>query len=67
MSPDRRSKARAWEVVKAEMIGWFEVRVDGPSRRDYRLFSLLDYHAVGVAKPLVVIDGCEKAFRMTCL
>lgn len=46
------------------MSGWFEVRVDGPSRHHYRLFCRLDYDAQGVDKPLlVVIGGREKPFR----
>ncbi len=46
------------------MNGWFEVRVDGPQRRHYRLFCLLDYEAEAHDKPLlVVITGLEKAFR----
>jgi hypothetical protein len=62
--PKRFAGGGYWEAMKAEMTGWFEVRVDGPGRRHYRLFCRLDYQAVGVAKPLlVVIDGREKAFR----
>lgn len=46
------------------MGGWFEVRVDGPSRHHYRLFCLLDYEAEGPEKPLlVVITGLDKPFR----
>ncbi len=46
------------------MTGWFEIRVDGPGRRHYRLFCRLDYSAVGRSKPLIaVISGMEKPFR----
>lgn len=46
------------------MVGWFEVRVDGPARHHYRLFCKLDYDATGADKPLlVVIDGRGKPFR----
>jgi len=50
--------------MKGDMKGWFEVRVDGPQRRHYRLFCRLDYDAKDQYKPLlVVIDGRAKAFR----
>jgi len=53
-----------WEAMKGDMKGWFEVRVDGPQRRHYRLFCRLDYEAKDQSKPLlVVIDGRAKAFR----
>ena len=50
--------------MKGEMTGWFEVRVDGPRRRHYRLFCRLDYDAKGQPKPLLtVICGLDKPFR----
>ena len=62
--PKRFAGGGYWEAMKGEMVGWFEVRVDGPGRRHYRLFCKLDYNAEGVEKPLlVVIDGREKPFR----
>ena len=64
--PKRFAGGGYWEAMKGEMAGWFEVRVDGPSRRHYRLFCLLDYDAenVELAKPLlVVVDGLDKDFR----
>src|SRR5665213_167032 len=39
--PKRFAGGGYWEAMKAEMSGWFEVRVDGPSRRHYRLFCRL--------------------------
>lgn len=46
------------------MTGWFEVRVNGPQRRHFRLFCVLDYVAEGLARPLLaVIDGRDKPFR----
>lgn len=62
--PKRFAGGGYWEAMKGEMAGWFEVRVDGPKRHHYRLFCLLDYEAIGVAKPLlVVIGGRDKPFR----
>ena len=62
--PKRFAGGGYWEAMKGDMTGWFEVRVDGPSRHHYRLFCRLDYEAKGVDKPLlVVIDGRDKPFR----
>jgi hypothetical protein len=62
--PKRFSGGGYWESMKGDMKGWFEVRVDGPQRRHYRLFCGLDYEAKDQAKPLlVVIDGRSKPFR----
>lgn len=62
--PKRFSGGGYWEAMKGDMKGWFEVRVDGPQRRHYRLFCRLDYEAKDHSKPLlVVIDGRTKAFR----
>lgn len=62
--PKRFAGGGYWEAMKGEMTGWFEVRADGPRRRHYRLFCLLDYEAEGREKPLlVVIDGRDKPFR----
>jgi hypothetical protein len=64
--PKRFAGGGYWEAMHGEMTGWFEVRVDGPRRTHYRLFCLLDYEAVGVEKPLlVVITGAAKPFRTT--
>lgn len=62
--PKRFSGGGDWEAMKGEMVGWFEVRVDGSGRHHYRLFCRLDYEAAGVGRPLlVVIDGRDKPFR----
>lgn len=62
--PKRFAGGGRWEAMKGDMTGWFEVRVDGPGRRHFRLFCLLDYVAEGMDRPLlVVIDGRDKAFR----
>ncbi|MET3206226.1 UNVERIFIED_ORG: Txe/YoeB family toxin of Txe-Axe toxin-antitoxin module [Arthrobacter sp. UYEF13] len=62
--PNRFSGGGYWEKMHGDMAGWYEVRVDGPNRRHYRLFCRLDYAAEGREKGLlVVIDGRDKAFR----
>jgi len=62
--PKRFAGGGYWEAMKGDMSGWFEVRVDGPSRRHYRLFCQLDYEAKNRPKPLlVVIAGLDKPFR----
>lgn len=62
--PKRFAGGGAWEAMHGGMTGWFEVRKDGPKRRHYRLFCLLDYEAQGKDKPLlVIIDGRDKPFR----
>jgi hypothetical protein len=62
--PKRFAGGGYWEAMKGTMAGWFEVRVDGPKRRHYRLFCLLDYEAKGRDKPLlVVVTGLDKPFR----
>ena len=62
--PKRFAGGGYWEAMRGDMGGWFEVRVDGPQRRHYRLFCLLDLEAVGWTKPLlVVITGLDKPFR----
>uniref|UniRef100_UPI003F49A0EC hypothetical protein n=1 Tax=Streptomyces chartreusis TaxID=1969 RepID=UPI003F49A0EC len=62
--PKRFAGGGYWEAMKGKMGGWYEVRVNGPGRRHYRLFCLLDYEAEGATKPLlVVIAGLDKPFR----
>jgi hypothetical protein len=64
--PKRFAGGGYWEAMKGEMSGWFEVRVDGPKRRHYRLFCRLDYEAQAMSKPLlVIITGLDKPFRTT--
>ena len=55
-----------WEAMHGEMSGWFEIRVDGPSRSHHRLFCRLDYEAKGEDRPLLVgVTGMSKVFRTT--
>ncbi len=55
-----------WEAMHDEMSGVYEVRVDGPQRRHYRLFCVLESNGatVGLGGPsLVLITGMDKPFR----
>jgi hypothetical protein len=55
-----------WEAMHGEMSGFYEVRCDGPGRRHYRLFCVLEREgaAHGLGGPsLVLITGMEKPFR----
>jgi hypothetical protein len=68
--PKRFSGGGYWEAMKGDMTGWFEIRVDGPKRRHYRLFCLLDYDAKDPSglRPqslLAIITGLDKEFRTT--
>lgn len=57
-----------WEAMHGDMAGFYEVRVDGPGRRHYRLFCILerDGMALGLRGPsLVLITGMAKEFRTT--
>lgn len=61
--PKRFSDGGYWEAMHDSMAGWFEIRIDGPKRRHYRLFCRLDYHADEFDKPLlVIVDGRSKPF-----
>jgi hypothetical protein len=47
---------------------YYEVRMDGPNRRHYRLFRVLEHDGerLGLGGPsIVAIVGMEKAFRTT--
>lgn len=60
--PKRFSGGGYWEAMHGALTGWHEVRVTGPGRTQYRLFCLLDYEALGLDKPLlVVITGMAKS------
>jgi hypothetical protein len=66
--PPAFSGGGKWEAMHAEMAGYYEVRVDGPQRRHFRLFCLLerDGATVGLGGPsLVLVAGMDKPFRST--
>ena len=57
-----------WEAMHGEMAGFYEARCDGPGRRHYRLFCVLerDGAELGLGGPSVVlITGMMKPFRTT--
>ena len=48
------------------MAGFYEVRVNGPQRKHFRLFCVLERHGtdVGLGGPaIIVITGMAKPFR----
>jgi hypothetical protein len=64
--PPAFSGGGKWEAMHDEMAGFYEVRVDGPQRRHYRLFCVLeqDDPKKKLGGPsIVIIDGRSKAFR----
>lgn len=67
--PPAFSGGGKWEAMHGEMGGFYEVRVDGPKRRHYRLFCVLEREgaALGLGGPsLVLVTGKDKPF-MTVL
>lgn len=64
--PPAFSGGGKWEAMHGEMNGFYEVRVDGPKRRHYRLFCVLERDGAKVGlggASLVLIDGKDKPFR----
>jgi hypothetical protein len=64
--PPQFSGGGKWEAMHGDMAGYYEIRVDGPSRHHYRLFCVLEREgeAVGLGSPsLVLIAGKDKPFR----
>ena len=64
--PPQFSGGGKWEAMHGEMNGVYEVRADGPKRRHYRLFCVLQQPGpdTGLTKPaIVLISGASTAFR----
>jgi hypothetical protein len=64
--PPAFSGGGLWEAMHGDMGGFYEVRVDGPGRRHYRLFCLLEHDngELGLGGPsVIIITGKDKAFR----
>jgi hypothetical protein len=68
--PPQFSGGGKWEAMHGEMTGYYEIRLTGPSREQFRLFCVLengtDDELVkrGLIKPAVaVIDGRRKPWR----
>ena len=66
--PPAFSGGGKWEAMHGRMGGFYEVRVDGPQRRHYRLFCLLERNGleVGLGGPsIVLVSGLDKPFMTT--
>jgi hypothetical protein len=64
--PPAFSGGGKWEAMHGTMSGFYEIRVDGPGRRHFRVFCLLDRDGakVGLGGPsLILITGKDKPFR----
>ena len=63
--PPQFSGGGMWEAMHDDMAGYYEIRVDGPGRRHYRLFCVLERHGadLGLGGPsIVIITGKVKPF-----
>jgi hypothetical protein len=61
--PPSFSGGGKWEAMHDEMVGYFEVRVQG-GRANHRLFCLLERDAIDLGGPTVVcLGGLSKPFR----
>jgi hypothetical protein len=70
--PPRFSGGGAWEAMHGAMSGWYEVRLTGPRREQFRLFCLLENGTPaelakrGLERPAIaVITGMRKPWRTT--
>lgn len=64
--PPSFSGGGMWEAMHGPMTGFFEVRVPGPQREQFRLFCLLDRDGPGLPGPaIVVLMGLRKPWRTT--
>jgi hypothetical protein len=70
--PPKFSGGGMWEAMQRKMAGYFEVRVQGPKREQFRLFCLLEnaepaeLKRRGLARPaLAVITGMRKPWMST--
>ena len=68
--PQKFSGGGKWEAMRRPMSGWYEIRLTGPGREQFRLFCLLEngtdaeLKARGLAKPAIaVITGMRKKHR----
>ena len=60
--PPRFAGGGKWEAMHGDMTGFYEVRVTGPGRHQYRLFCLLEAEPPGPdQRPvLVILTGLDK-------
>jgi hypothetical protein len=55
--PPSFSGGGMWEAMHEKMTGYFEVRVQGPGREQFRLFCLLDRDGPGLPEPAIAALG----------
>ena len=70
--PPRFSGGGKWEAIHGTMGGWYEIRLTGPRREQFRLFCLLENGTSeeiakrGLPRPAIaVITGMRKPWRTT--
>jgi hypothetical protein len=70
--PPRFSGGGKWEAMHGGMAGWYEIRLTGPGREQFRLFCLLENGTVdelarrGLRRPAIaVVTGLRKSWRTT--
>jgi hypothetical protein len=70
--PPRFSGGGTWEAMHGVMGGWYEIRLTGPKREQFRLFCLLENGTSeelakrGLRRPAIaVITGMRKPWRTT--
>lgn len=64
--PPQFSGGGKWEAMHGDMKGYYEVRVTGPDRRQYRLFCFLEREAPGLAGPsIILVSGMSKPIGRT--
>lgn len=70
--PPQFSGGGKWESMHDAMAGWYEVRLTGPGREQFRLFCLLENATPdelarrGLPRPAIaVITGMRKPWRTT--
>lgn len=68
--PPRFSGGGKWEAMHGSMGGWYEIRLTGPGREQFRLFCLLENGTGdelarrGLPRPTIaVITGMRKPWR----
>jgi hypothetical protein len=68
--PPRFSGGGKWEAMHGPMGGWYEIRLTGPGREQFRLFCLLENGTLdeiarrGLPRPAIaVIAGMRKPWR----
>ncbi len=68
--PPRFSGGGKWEAMHGTMGGWYEIRLTGPGREQFRLFCRLENGAMdelaarGLQRPAIaVITGMRKPWR----